>query len=310
MDGQSTKLEKVLISDSTQWIVVSPKRTIITALVELFNSRSVLYALVKRDIRSRYRASFFGFTWALAKPMIQLSLFYLVMGNFLGAGRSVEYFAIYIFVGLLVWGVIQESWVAGSSSITSAAGLVTKVSFPREILPIATVVVACFNALIQIPILVLGYLVIGKFPNLVDFWIAIPLLVSLLSIALAGALVFSALNVFARDVQHLVDLISMVLMYLSPVIYSWVFVYEYVVDKFNNDLIFRLYMSNPITQIIVGFQEILWPGNRINSSGEIQSDYIISNLSLVFILMMSSIIALFAGYSLFLRNEAKFAREL
>jgi len=292
------------------WVVASPKRNLRTAAVEVWTARPVLFALVKREIYSRYRASFFGFAWAIAKPLAQLLIFALVIGKFLGASRAIENYALFIFVGLMFWGFISESVVIGTSSITSNAGLVTKISFPREILPLSGVLIAGFNFLVQIPVLVLGYIFIGKFPA-AEGLLALPaLLASTIFLALALALAFSAVNVFARDAQHLVELLVMLMMYLAPIIYSWVFVRDIVMTTFGNDLWFKVYMSNPFAALVTGFQDSLWPGTRYLSDGKVAPDLVGVDTLTLWVLPVISFFFLLFCYRTFLKHERNFAREL
>ncbi|MTB10472.1 MAG: ABC transporter permease, partial [Actinobacteria bacterium] len=97
-----------MITSETPWIVVGPKRHVGTAVREVWEARGVVRALVRREISSRYRGSVFGFAWAVFKPLMQLVLFSVVIGKFLGASKSIEDYSIFIFVSLMVWGFFSE----------------------------------------------------------------------------------------------------------------------------------------------------------------------------------------------------------
>jgi ABC-2 type transport system permease protein len=298
------------VESTEPWRISSPNRYVLSGIKELWTSRSILFALVQRDISARYRASFFGFFWAIARPLVQLMIFYLVVGQFLGAGRSIENYAIFIFTGLMLWGFISESVISGTSSITNGAGLVTKISFPREILPLAGVITAGFNFLIQIPVLIVAYFLIGNFPNPIDLLALPAVLVSVVFLSTALALTFATINVFARDAQHLVELVMMLLMYLAPVIYSWVFVRETVMVMFGSDFWFKVYISNPFAALVTGFQDSLWPGDRYYSDGSAAPDLVGVTTVTLWLLPVVTFAFLAVSYKFFLKHEPNFAREL
>ena len=297
--------------ESTEpWRVSSPNRFVLTGIKELWSSRSILTAIVQRDISARYRASFFGFFWAIARPLVQLMIFYLVVGKFLGASRSIENYATFIFAGLMFWGFLSESVISGTSSITNGAGLVTKISFPREILPLAGVLTAGFNFLIQIPVLIAAYMLTGKFPEPIGLLALPAILVSAVFLSTALAFIFATINVFARDTQHLVELIMMLLMYLAPVIYSWVFVRETVLLAFGSDFWFKIYISNPFAALVTGFQDALWPGDRYYSDGSLAPDLVGVTTLTLWLLPLVTFAFLVMSYKFFLKHEPNFAREL
>lgn len=299
-----------MITSDTPWVVVGPKRHVGASIGEVWDARGVLFALVKRELSSRYRGSVFGFAWAILKPLMQLALFSLVIGNFLGASKSIDNYTIFIFVSLMVWGFLSECISAGSASITASAGLITKISFPREILPISRVLIAGFNFLIQIPVLIIGYLFYGNWPTFSALLGILPIAIAAILFSLSAALVLSAINVYARDTQHLVEILLMVLLYLSPIMYSWTFVWNAVQEKFGSDLFFKIYMLNPISAIVVGFQDALWGGERFFGDGSPAGKLIDYSTFTYWALPVSGIICFYFSYRLFLRLEPNFAREL
>lgn len=292
------------------WIVSSANRNIRSGLVELYNSRSVLLALVRRELKSRYRGSFLGFVWVLGKPLSMLLVFTLFIGEILGASRSIEYFALYIFISLMFWGFFSEATVSATNSIVSASGLVQKISFPREILPITSVVIAFVNTLVQVPVLIIGYAIFGRWPSADGLVYLIPILGILFFLSVSFALILSAVNVYVRDIQPLTELFIMLLMYATPILYSWTFVKESVMNTFGNSTIFEIYVHNPLAVVIIGVQDSLWPGQRIYSTGE-KVDNLFGVLSpTIWIIFGFSFLLLLGAYRIFLKLEPNFAREL
>lgn len=292
------------------WIVSSSKRTPKTGVKELFQARPILYALVKRELKSRYRGSFLGFAWALGKPISMLLVFTFIVGEILGASRYIENFALFLYVGLMFWGFFSEALVSSTNSVVLAGGLVQKVAFPREILPITAVITAGVNTLIQIPVLAVGYLFVGKGPHYDKFLNLIPILGILITLTLALGLLLSAINVYVRDIQPLTELMVTLLIYTTPIMYSWTFVKEKLVETFGNSFLFDIYIHNPLATVIVGVQDVLWPGERIYKDGQVAPILFEFTSSDIWVMFGISFALLIFAYRMFLRLEPDFAREL
>ena len=112
---------------------------------EIFAHRQLLDLLIRRDLKSRYKDSALGFVWTLIRPLTQLVIYYFVIGQILGAARSIPEFAIYVFSGLTVYGLFSEIVAAPPPRSSANAGLIKKVYLPREIFPLASVGSALFN---------------------------------------------------------------------------------------------------------------------------------------------------------------------
>lgn len=223
----------------------------ITNLKQLFAYHELLWTLVKKDIRSRYKGSILGFAWNFAIPLLQLAVFWALFGVILKVAPSGNYpFAIFLFTGLLPWNFVANSVGGGVGSIMGSANLVKKIYFPLQILPLAKVM-AEFVALL------LGMIVL--FAMLIIFGVGISWHVLLLPFAFVVLLVFisgfvylfACANVFYRDVGHILTIVVMAWMYLTPILYpvetvagtsSWI------------NLVVHL---NPMTGIITTFHKLL-----------------------------------------------------
>lgn len=294
----------------SDWIVSTSKRNIKSGFLELIESRAVLYALVKRELKARYRESFLGYLWALGKPLSLLLVFSLVIGEILGANRSIDNFALFIFVGLMFWSFFSEAVITGTNSIVNASGLVQKISFPREILPITSVVMAGVNLLIQIPVLVLGYFLFKEWPTILHLFWLLPLILILLFFTLGLVLILCSVNVYIRDVQPLTELGVMLLMYATPILYSWTFIKERFSYQFNESFLFDLYLYNPLNISIIGFQDLLWPSKRVQNGTVLNTEIFSFNPSSIWLLLFASGIFVTFAYRIFLKLEPDFAREL
>lgn len=298
------------MANDQDWVVSTSKRTILTGLIELYESRAILYALVKRELKSRYRGSIFGFAWALGKPLSMLLIYSLIIGEVLGASRSLDYFALYLFVGLMFWGFFTEAVGSSTNSLVNSSGLLQKIAFPREIIPLTSVVLAGVNTLIQVPILILGYAYFNTWPSINKLVILPILVVVLFLFTLALALMLSALNVYVRDIQPLTDLSLTLLMYACPIIYSWTFVYDQVISRFGSAAFFDIYILNPLVSVFIGLQDSLWTGTRRYANGEIANSLYTISSPTIWLLLLSSVVLVLFSYRIFLKLEPNFAREL
>lgn len=272
------------------------------AMSAVFERRELLGQLVRRELVGKYKDSALGLVWSLVRPLTQLFIYALVMGQFLGAARSINNFAIFIFCGLTLYGLFSETVTSMTSSIVQNSGLIKKVYLPREIFPLSAAVAALFNFAIQLIILVIAALVIGTVYPGANLLYAVGGFLVIYIWALAIGLTLSAANVFMRDIQFLVDVIIMLLMWFSPIVYSWTFVRDVFAEHGLNWLT-ALYMSNPITIAVVGFQEAFW---AIPSGGEMLPDLWLRMLTAGGV----GLIALWMGQRFFAKRQANFAQEL
>lgn len=221
---------------------------------ELFARRNLLALLIRRDLKARYKDSALGFVWALVRPLTQLLIFFVVVGQFLGAAKGIPNFAIYVFAGLTVYSLFSEIVGVGTASVVSNGGLIKKVYFPRLILPIAAVGSSSFFFLIQLAILALAAMLTNggfEFPGLLY---VIPGTFVILLFSAALAILLSAANVYLRDIQYLVEVGVMLAMWASPIMYSW----EMVKNILGNSIWLNLYTNNPVTLSVLAFQRAFW----------------------------------------------------
>lgn len=272
---------------------------VIASLREVFARREMLDLLIRRDLKARYKDSALGFLWVLARPLVQLAIYFVVLGQFLGAARGIPDFAVFVFTGLTAMGLFQEIAIGGTGSVLANAGLVKKVYMPRELFPLASAGSALFNFGIQLLVLLAATIVVGQVPLHMEIFYAVPALLVLLTYGLAFALFFSAVNVYLRDTQYLVEVATMLLFWLSPVVYSW----QLVQGVITNPLALELYTNNPLTLAILGFQRAFW----------ISGDELAYPPHLAIRLAVSLVIGLallFVSHRIFLRLQGNFAQEL
>ena len=275
----------------------------IHALVDVFRHRELLDLLIRRELKARYKDSVFGFLWTLLRPLTQLLIYWLVLGQFLGAARSIDNFAIFIFAGLTAYGLFAEIVTMCTSSIVVSSGLVKKVYLPREIFPAASLGSALFNFGIQLVILIAAALLFGQLTvgtHLLYFPLALAIIVVY---AFAFGIALAALNVYVRDMQFLVEIVVMLLMWFSPIVYSWTFVAGGLDTLGLPSWIATIYLHTPLTLAVLGFQATFWaPSAHQGFPPGLGVSMIIA--------LLVGVVLLWIGQRIFARLEGNFAQEL
>lgn len=228
------------------------------SLREVFAHREVLSLLIRRDLKARYKDSALGMFWVLIKPLVQLALYFVAIGLFLGASRGIPNFAIFIFTGLTIYGLFSEIVSGGTQSIVANGGLIKKVYLPREIFPIASTGSALINSGIQFGLLIAASMLSGAFNYSVEALYILPSIVIIIVYALALAILLSAVNVYLRDMQYLIEVFLMIFMWASPIIYSW----GMVAKIMGPGVLLEIYTNNPITLAVLGMQRGFWHGTE------------------------------------------------
>lgn len=281
---------------------------------DLTQRRELLALLVRRELKSRYKDSRLGFLWSLIKPLTLLAIYYIAIGQFLGAARGIDDFAIFIFAGLTLWSLYADIVTSGTSSIVDNAGLIKKVYLPREIFPLAAVGSSIFNFAIQFAVLLGATLVLGRFPlspNL--FYIPVALLIVLL-FGTALAILLSALNVFLRDIGYLVEVVMLIFFWASPIVYSWSYVVA-AAERTQMLWLETVYLLNPMTIAIMAFQKGIWASGseeRVGADGSVIAPQPWpADLDLrLLILVVVGLVFLWIAQRVFYRLQGNFAQEI
>lgn len=230
-------------------------RGTLSSLRDIAAHRELLGSLVRRELKARYKDSALGFVWSLARPLAMLLIYYVALGQFLGAARDIPDFAVFIYTGLTAWGLFSEAISIGTGSIIANSGLIKKVYLPREVFPLSVIGSSLFNFAIQLVILIGATVMVGAFPTGSRWWYFPLSLAVILVWATALVLLLSAVNVYLRDVQYLVEVVVMIMFWASPIVYSWALVRDHVSGALTD-----LYLANPMTLAVIGFQQTFWVG--------------------------------------------------
>jgi ABC-2 type transport system permease protein len=273
----------------------------LSSLRDIVAHRELMGFLVRRELKSRYKDSALGFLWSLIRPLAMLLIYYIALGKFLGAARSIPDFAIFIYTGLTAWTLFSEVITIGTASIVANSGLIKKVYLPREVFPLSVIGSAIFNFVIQLGILVAATVTVGRFPT-GSRWLFFPLsLAVLLVFSTALALLLSAVNVYLRDVGYLVEVALLILFWASPVVYSWSLVHRQLIKYPTLE---QLYLANPITLVVCGFQQTFWV------SGDTQPFHVNRLGTRLGIALAIGVALLWVCQRTFARLQANFAQEL
>ncbi len=222
------------------------------ALRELWLYRDLLINLVRRDLAVRYRRSALGFLWSFLNPLLMMLVFYIVF--MVVKPQQVRNYQLFVLTGLLAWNFLAGSLLGGVRSITSNANLIEKVYFPREILPLSVVLANLVNFLLSLAVFIpLAWLLGADF----SLWtLTLPAVIVVQLVLVLGLTLFvSALNVFYRDTEVVLDVALTAWFFLTPVFWQL----ELLPNRaFGIIDVWRLeYTLNPMATIITDYRYIL-----------------------------------------------------
>ncbi len=200
-------------------LVIEPRRGLAgLQLSELWEYRELLYFLVWRDIKVRYKQTVLGVAWAILQPLATAVVFTLFFGRLAGIGSDGLPYPLFSYAGLMIWTFFAQGLQQSTSSLVGAAQLITKVYFPRLVIPIAAVLSGLLDFAVAFPLLVVMMAAYHVTPTVA--LLAFPLVVVLaLATALGAGLWLSALYVQYRDVRHIVSFMVQIWLFVTPVIY-------------------------------------------------------------------------------------------
>ena len=235
-------------------------------LLEVFRHRYILTLLVRREIAARYQGSVLGLLWSYVNPLTQFFIYYFVMGILFGRAQRTEDFAIHVFCGLIIVHFFVETMNAGTRSIVRNKSLVQKMAVPREMFPVASMLVSLFHVVPQVVILLVATFISGWQPDLVGLFYGVLGLLISMTLGTALALMFSAANVFMRDISNAVNVLSNFVRFGVPMMYP----YTLVDQRFDGHT--GLYLLNPITEAVLCFQRAFWVGANSDPAHTISHD--------------------------------------
>jgi len=240
--------------------------------------------------------------WSMLNPALTLAIFYVVFTQFLRS--NIPSFPIFLLSGLLVWNLWSASLGGSVGSLVGNANLVTKVYLPREILPLSAIGASLMHFFFQFVVLVLA-LIVFRFPVGPAALILVPagLIVELL-LLVGFSLIVAVLNVYFRDVQHLLELVLLAWFWMTPIVYPIAQVRDLSV---RHAIFFKLYMLNPMTSVVLAFQRGIYGVSHPEILRELHMSWYLRNLGFVAI---GAVILIAVGWAVFRRLESRLAEEL
>lgn len=253
---------------------------------EIYDYREMIFSLVKKDLRGRYKGSVLGFLWTFLNPLLQLAVYTLVFSVIMNT--DIEKYYLYLFIALVPWIFFSSSMTGGASSVIASQDMVKKIYFPREVLPISYVTSAFINMLLTFLVIFAILIVTGTGFNFKALlYLPVVMLVEYV-LALGGAMITSAITVYFRDLEYILGIVMMAWMYMTPILYT---------SDLVPDSLLPIYNLNPMTPITTAYRDILYY-KQVPEMGTLLHGFLLG----VFILI--------CGFIIFRKLQKGFAEEL
>ncbi len=225
-------------------------------LRRLWRYRELLAVLVRKELKVKYKNSVLGFAWSLLNPLLVLIVYWVAFGVIIGTG-GIPRFPIFLLAGVLVWNFFSGGVLSGTTSVVMNASLVKKVSFPREVLPLASIGAAGVHFFLQGIVLAVALFFFGHGIAWNYFGLLPMAFVVMVLVSAAFAVLLSAVDVHLRDTQHFLELALIAWFWMTPIVYG----YELAARKLHRAKL--LYLANPLLGVVLSFQRVLY--NQLDS---------------------------------------------
>ncbi len=253
---------------------------------EIYAYREMVYSLVHRDLKGRYKGSVLGFAWTFLNPLLQLAVYTLVFSIIMRNGIKDYY--LFLFVALVPWIFFSSCMAAGAGCIRQQGDMIKKIYFPREVIPLSFVTSQFVNMLLSLIVVFAVVVFSGKPLNPVAL-LYLPLIMIIeYLIALGLTMLISGITVYMRDIEYLMNIIMMAWQFGTPVMYG--------LDQIPERFMF-LFNLNPMTPVIVAYRDILYYGQ-------------VPEMNTLITAVVFGIVTLIAGVLVFGRLKLHFAEEL
>ncbi len=247
--GESAARHHAVTLPEKPLVIIKPRQSFVALdLRSLWTYRELLYFLIWRDVKVRYKQTALGVTWVLLQPLIMIVIFSTLFGKVAGLPSDGIPYPLFACASVLAWTFLSSAVTKSGNSLVGSAHLITKVYFPRLMIPAAAICAAAIDLIIAFAVLVPMMVYYGVVPK----WqvvMVLPLTVELILLAWAVGMWMSALNVKYRDVGFALPFLTQIWMFLSPVVYPL----SVLPPRFR-----LVMMFNPMTGIIEGFRAALF----------------------------------------------------
>ncbi len=253
---------------------------------ELYQYREMIRSLVHKELRGKYKGSVLGFFWSLLLPLFQLLVYTIVFSVFMRS--EIEHFSMFLFVALIPWFFFNSCISTGALSIIQQKNLVAKIYFPRMVLPVSAVASYFINMLLSFLVVFAALLLSGIGVDVRVLWYLPLVFLIEFVMGIGGALLFSAWTVYFRDLEYILNILTMAWMYLTPILYPL----ETVPETIRG----FLYL-NPMTPVIIAYRDILYYKHA-------------PDLQTLSYAVLWGIVLLLAGWQVFRKLQKHFVEEL
>lgn len=256
---------------------------------DLYNYRELLKSNIKKDIRGKYKGSFLGILWSFVNPLL-MTLVYAIVFPYIMRGSGYDHYTTFLVIGILPWTWFTNCMALGTYAIIGNGGIIKKVYFPREILPISIVTSGMVNYLISCLVIVAFLLFSGIGFSIHLLWLPLIILDQYL-LTLGIVFITCAVNVYVRDLEYIVNFVVQMLFYGTPILYS--------LELFKDApaIIYNLIKFNPFGVIINCYRDIMYWGN-------------LPHLKSLLIVLLFSFIVAYVGLLIFRKLSKGFAEEV
>jgi lipopolysaccharide transport system permease protein len=251
---------------------------------ELKRRIDLLFALAERDIKVRYRRTLIGIGWAIIQPLFQMIIFSIIFGKFAKIETGQIPYPVYIYSALVPWQFFSRSLTEASMSVLGNAGMISKIYFPRVILPLSVILSAGFDFLFVFAVLILLMIIYGIFPSLNIIFFPLFLVLQLMC-ALGVALWLAPINVKYRDVKYTLQFLNQLWFFATPIVYPP----HIIPEKWR-----VIQFFNPMTGVVEGYR---W---SLLGTQPPELSHLLISISTILLLFIS-------GFIYFHRQEKDFA---
>ncbi len=274
-------------------------------LHNVFRQRYLLKLLVRKELAARYQGSFLGLFWSYVQPAVRFAAYYFVIGFVFELDKSMTNFPIHIFTGMVIVHYFTETFSSGTRSIVKNKRIIQKLPLPRELFPVASMLVSAYHTFPQMVILLVGVLIVGWDPSFYDLACGVLGFTTIAVFGMSLALMFSAANVFFRDFQNIVQTFTIFVTWSVPMIYP----YDRIENLFGGTWAEQVYLANPIANCVILFQQLFWVPT-VGPDAEypaVMPDHLLTRGGIILVVCL---LWLALAQMVFTRLEAKFAERL
>jgi ABC-2 type transport system permease protein/lipopolysaccharide transport system permease protein len=280
-----TKATAELAAGPPSEILYKPRIRVLSAVRELWGARELVRTLAERDFRVRYKQAVLGFAWTLLTPFALMVVFTIFFKRVAKVDTGGVPYPLFAYLGLLPWTFFSTSVSSGGQSLIVNSQLINKVYCPREVFPLANIVVAALDTSISVLMLGLLFVVTGFVPKVTSVWLPVMLAVQVL-FTFGLTVLTSAVVVYFRDLRHVLPILLQLGLFATPVAYSMSVVPE------NLQVLYSA--VNPLAPVIDGYRRTILYG-------------VAPNWELLVPGAITAVILFAVGYLVFKRLEAGFA---